>query len=41
MLERVKRRFTRMVPGLGDLEYGGRLGVLGLLTLEERRNVQI
>ena len=38
MLERVQRRFTRMVPGLGDLEYGERLGVLGLMTLEERRN---
>ena len=38
MLERVQHRFTRMVPGLGDLEYGERLGVLGLLTLEERRN---
>ena len=38
MLERVQRRFMRMVPGLGDLEYGKRLGVLGLLTLEERRN---
>ena len=37
MLERVQRRFTRMVPGLGDLEYGERLGVLGLMTLEERR----
>ena len=38
MLERVQRRFTRMVPGLGELEYGERLGVLGLMTLEERRN---
>ena len=38
MLERVQHRFTRMVPGLGDLEYGERLGVLGLMTLEERRN---
>ena len=38
MLERVQRRFTRMVPGLGDLAYGERLGVLGLMTLEERRN---
>ena len=38
MIEKVLRRFTRMVPGLGDLEYGERLGVLGLMTLEERRN---
>ena len=38
MLERVQRRFTRMVPGLGELEYGERLGVLGMMTLEERRN---
>ena len=27
-----------MVQGLGDLEYGEKLGVLGLMTLEERRN---
>ena len=38
MLEKVQRRFTRMVPGLGDLGYEERLGVLGLMTLEERRN---
>ena len=38
MLEKVQRRFTRMVPGLRDLGYGERLGVLGLMTLEERRN---
>ena len=38
MLERVQRRFTRMIPGLGELGYEERLGVLGLMTLEERRN---
>ena len=38
MLEKVQRRFMRMVLGLGDLGYGERLGVLGLMTLEERRN---
>ena len=38
MLERVQRRFTRMVPGLRGLDYGKRLERLGLLTLEERRN---
>ena len=36
--ERVQHRFTRMVPGLKGLEYGGRLERLNLLTLEERRN---
>ena len=38
MLEKVQRRFTRMVLGLGDLGYEERLGVLGLMTLEERKN---
>ena len=37
-LERVQHRFTRMVPGLKGLEYGGRLERLNLMTLEERRN---
>ena len=37
-LQRVQHRFTRMVPGLKGLEYGGRLERLNLLTLEERRN---
>jgi hypothetical protein len=27
-----------MVPGLKGLEYGGRLEMLNLMTLEERRN---
>ena len=38
MLERVQRRFTRMVPGLKGLEYGERLERLNLMTLEERSN---
>ena len=37
-LERVQHRFTRMVPGLKGLDYGGRLERLKLMTLEERRN---
>ena len=37
-LERVQHRFTKMVPGLKGLEYGGRLEMLNLMTLEERRN---
>ena len=37
-LERVQNRFTRMVPGLKGLEYGGELEMLNLMTLEERRN---
>ena len=35
LLERVQRRFSRMVPGLRGLEYEERLG---LMTLEERSN---
>jgi ribonuclease P/MRP protein subunit RPP40 len=38
LLERVQRRFSRMVPGLRGLEYEERLERLGLLTLGERRN---
>ena len=37
-LERVQQRFTRIVPGLKSLDYGGRLERLKLMTLEERRN---
>ena len=37
-LEKVQHRFTRMVPGLKGLEYGGRLEMLNLMNLEERRN---
>jgi ribonuclease P/MRP protein subunit RPP40 len=37
-LERVQHRFTRMIPGLKDLEYEERIGLLGLMSLEERRN---
>ena len=38
LLERVQRRFSRMVPGLRGLEYDERLERLGLMTLGERRN---
>ena len=38
LLERVQRRFSRMVPGLRGLEYEVRLERLGLMTLGERRN---
>ena len=37
-LERVQHRFTRMVPGMKGLDYGGRLERLKLMTQEERRN---
>ena len=38
MLERVQRRFTRMIPGLRNKDYEERLRCLGLMTLEERRH---
>jgi len=38
LLEKVQRRFTRMIPELKDIEYECRLRKLGLWTLEERRN---
>ena len=37
-LERVQRRFTRMVPGLKGFDYERRLERLKLMSLEERRN---
>ena len=36
-LERVLKRFTRMLPGLEDLSYRERLNRLGLFSLERRR----
>ena len=36
-LERVPRRFTRMLPGLKDIDYEERLNKLGLFSLERRR----
>ena len=36
-LERVQKRFTRMLPGLDDLSYKERLDRLGLFSLEHRR----
>ena len=38
LLEKVQHRFTRMFPHLRNLEYKKRLEILGLWTLEERRN---
>jgi len=38
LLERVQRRFTRMIPELKNMEYESRLNKLGLWSLEERRN---
>jgi len=37
LLEKVQRRFTRMIPGLKDVPYNERLQILGLWSLEERR----
>ncbi|XP_051873382.1 RNA-directed DNA polymerase from mobile element jockey isoform X2 [Pristis pectinata] len=36
-LERVQRRFTRMIPGMKGLKYDERLSALGLYSLEYRR----
>jgi len=38
MLKKVQHRFTRMVPGMKELPYKSKLKLLGLWTLEERRN---
>ncbi len=37
-LERIQRRFTRMIPELKEMTYEKRLAQLDLWTLEERRN---
>ena len=37
-IEKVQRRFTKMIPELHGLTYGNRLKALKLWTLEERRN---
>ena len=36
-LERVQRRFTRMIPGMSRLTYDEHLMALGLYSLEFRR----
>ena len=36
-IERVQRRATRMVPGIGKLPYEDRLQICNLTTLEQRR----
>ena len=38
LLEKVQHRFTRMIPEIKDKPYEERLRILGLWTLEERRN---
>ena len=38
LLEKVQHWFTRLISGIKDLEYQDRLKLLGLLTLEEKRN---
>jgi len=37
-LERVQKRFTRMLPGLEDMDYEERLNKLGLFSLERRKD---
>jgi len=38
LLERAQHRFTRMIPGLAKKDYPTRLKLLGIWSLEERRN---
>ena len=38
LLDKLRHRFTRMIPGLKALSYDGRLDILGLWSLEKRRN---
>ena len=37
MLEKIQRRASKLIPGLGDLSYEERLKECGLTTLETRR----
>jgi hypothetical protein len=38
LIEKIQHRFTKMIPGLGRMDYSSRLEHLELWTLEERRN---
>jgi hypothetical protein len=38
LLEEVQHRFTNIIPEIKELEYKDILKLLGLITLEERRN---
>ena len=38
LLEKIQHRFTRMIPGLKNLDYATKLEILHLRSLEERRN---
>jgi hypothetical protein len=38
LIERIQKRFTRMIPAMKGYDYPSRLRRLGLWTLEERRN---
>ena len=39
LIERIQKRFTRMIPAMKGYDYPSRLRRLGLWTLEERRNM--
>jgi hypothetical protein len=38
MIERIQHRFTKMIPGIVNMDFAARLHRLNLWTLEERRN---
>ena len=38
VIEKIQRRFTKMIPAVKDMSYEERLRSLGLWSLEERRN---
>jgi len=41
LLEKIQRRFTRMIPGSSELPYESRLKSLNLWTLEDRRLIEV